>query len=388
MTKKIEIQDLPLWKKLNFSDMPLAFHLDLTERCNLNCKHCYINHPANDLRSKSLELSVVEINSIADQAANMGTMWCLLSGGEPLLRSDFTDIYLSLKKRGFLINLFTNATLINEHHIDLFKNFPPRDLEVTVYGITKETYESVTRVSGSFNAFLRGLNLLLDNKIKVTLKAMVLRSNKQELFEMKRFCEERTSNQFRFDPMLHLRYDRDPLRNKEIIAERLDPQEIVALEMVDKKRFQDMLDSYDNLIFPEVVTYEDCLGIDNKSKSKECQRFGKLFRCGIGRNEYAISFDGHLCLCSTLRSPGLTYNLREGSLQDGLNFLRKKIFDMETESIEILKTCKSCKIVNLCMWCPAMAYLETGNLEGEVPYFCQVAHARAAALEKAEKERS
>lgn len=383
MSKKIEIQELPLWEKLNLNNTPLAFHLDLTERCNLNCKHCYINHPANDLKSKSLELTIEEINSIAYQAADIGTMWCLLSGGEPLLRSDFTEIYLSLKKRGFLINLFTNATLINEHHIELFKSYPPRDLEVTVYGITEETYESVTRIPGSFSAFMRGLNLLLGNDIKVTLKAMVLRSNKHELNEIKKFCEERTSNQFRFDPLLHLRYDSDPLRNMEIINARLSPIEIVALEIEDKKRFQGMLDNFDHLIFPAVITYDDCQGIDNRNNLRECESFCKLFKCGIGKNEYAISYDGQLCLCSTLRAPGMTFDLRVGSLQEGLNFLRRKIGEMDTESVEILKTCKSCNNVNLCMWCPAMAYLETGDLEGVVPYFCEVAHARAAALKKA-----
>ncbi len=163
----------------------------------------------------------------------MGTLWCLISGGEPLLREDFADIYLMLKKKGLLVSVFTNACLVTNKHIALFKKYPPRDIEVTVYGATKETYERVTRLPGSYAAFHRGLNLLLKNGIKVRLKAMALRSNFHELAEMGAFCRQHTKDFFRFDPLLHLRFDGNTDRNAEIIGERLTPEEIVAIEQAD-----------------------------------------------------------------------------------------------------------------------------------------------------------
>ena len=135
---------------------------------------------------------------IADQAVQMGALWCTITGGEPLLRNDFKDIYIGLKRKGLLITVFTNATLIKEDHIELFKKYPPRDIEVTVYGITRETYEAVTRQPGSFQAFTHGLNLLLQNIIKVRLKAMALRSNFKELPQIAQFCRERTKGLFPF----------------------------------------------------------------------------------------------------------------------------------------------------------------------------------------------
>jgi radical SAM protein with 4Fe4S-binding SPASM domain len=383
MTKKIEIQELPIWEKL--ANKPLKFELELTARCNMNCRHCYINLPAKDNLAKSKELNIHEINSIADEAVELGTIWCLITGGEPLLRSDFTDIYMSLKRKGFLITVFTNASLINDRHIQLFKEYPPRDLEVTVYGITQETYEAVTRVPGSFKAYKRGLDLLFSNGIDVTLKAMALRSNQHELKAITEFCENRSKRPFRFDLFLHLRYDRNPLRNEEIKQERLTPEEIVALEMSDKKRLESNLKNYENLIFPEGPSYEERISSQEVKVREEYEYFRKLFRCGIGMSDFAISYEGQLRLCTVLCAPETTFNLRAGSLQKGLESLRTKIRAMNTNSNEILKTCKSCNIVNLCMWCPATAFLETGNLEGEVPYFCAVAHARAAALEKAHK---
>lgn len=381
MMKIIEIQELQAWDKLRGSNTPLSFDIELTARCNNNCRHCYINLPASKKSGTSNELSIPEIERIADQATDLGVLWCCITGGEPLLRSDFDEIYLLLKRKGFLINLFTNACLVNARHIDLFKNYPPRDIEVTVYGVTRETYEAVTRVPGSFKAFKHGLDLLQSNGFYVTLKAMAIKSNQHEWEAITQFCEKRTARPFRFDPFIHLRYDRDPKRNEEIKSERLTPTEIVALEMASEKRSQSMLIGRDTLVMADALSYEECKVCKDVDGCEKFDAFGRLFRCGIGNGEFNISFDGHLRLCSTLSSPGTTFDLRTGQLRQGLEKLRTEIRQLKTNSVAILKTCKSCKIINLCMWCPAVAYLETGDMEGQVDYFCAVAHARAAAIQ-------
>ena len=71
-------------------------------------------------------------------------------------------------------------------------------------------------------------DLLLQAGVKVRLKAMIIRSNMHQLEEIFRFCRERTKDYFRFDPELHLRYDHNPQRNSDILAERLSPEEVVA----------------------------------------------------------------------------------------------------------------------------------------------------------------
>ena len=139
----------------------VSFDLEITARCNNNCRHCYINLPSQDEAARKGEIPLTEIKGMIDQAVSLGALWCLVTGGEPLLREDFFDIYLYLKKKGLLITVFTNATLVNKEHIRFFKKYPPRDIEVSVYGVTSKVYESVTRGKGSFSAFMRGLNLLL-----------------------------------------------------------------------------------------------------------------------------------------------------------------------------------------------------------------------------------
>ena len=122
---KIEIQDFRLWEKKQNRARPLySFDLELTARCNNDCRHCYINLPANDPAAKARELTLAEIESIADQAVEMGALWVLLTGGEPLLRPDFADIYMMLKRKGLLVSVFTNATVIRPQHIELFKISP------------------------------------------------------------------------------------------------------------------------------------------------------------------------------------------------------------------------------------------------------------------------
>ena len=153
-----------LWEKLEARRAPLSFELEVTARCNNDCRHCYINRPAGDREARARELSLPEIEAIAGEAASLGAVWCLITGGEALLREDFFEIYLALKRLGLLVSVFTNACLVTREHLALFTKYPPRDLEVTVYGVTPETYERVTRRPGSFAAFRRGLDLLLQGR--------------------------------------------------------------------------------------------------------------------------------------------------------------------------------------------------------------------------------
>ena len=361
MTETIEIQRLHLWDKMKAKRAPISFDLEITARCNNDCRHCYINLPAGDRKAKVAELSVTEIGEIADQAVKMGALWCLITGGEPLLRPDFPEIYLTLKRKGLLVSVFTNATLITEAHVALFKKYPSRDIEITVYGVTRETYEAVTRRAGSFNRFMNGLNLLLESGVRVRLKAMAIQSNLHEQAAIAAFCRERTKDYYRFDPQLHLRFDGNETRNGEIRAERLAPEQVVALETADETRFNALTENCDTLINDEFTHY----GCDH------------LFHCGAGNGSFSVSYDGQFRLCSSLWAPGTTYDLRTGTLEEAWNDFVPAVRDLRSQRKEFLETCRKCALVNLCLWCPAHTHLETGEMDGTTPYFCQVAHLRA-----------
>jgi radical SAM protein with 4Fe4S-binding SPASM domain len=364
MPTTLEIQKFPLWGKLKGKRTPISFDLEITARCNLDCRHCYINLPAGDPAAQAGELTPDEILRIAGDAGQLGALWCLITGGEPLLRPDFPAIYLGLKRLGLLVSVFTNATLVTEEHARLFRRYPPRDIEVTVYGATRQTYEQVTRQPGSFAAFMDGLNLLLDSGVRVRLKAMALRSNLDEMAEISRFCREHTRDYYRFDAQLHLRYDGNPAHNEEIKTERLTPGQIVALERADEKHFTALLGCKDRLIHPEF----NRIGSDN------------IIHCGAGIGSFNVGSDGTFRLCSSLRAEGTTYDLRSGTLAEAWNEFVPRVRDLRSRKREFLESCRKCALVDLCRWCPGHAHLETGEMDGATPDFCAVAHARASAL--------
>jgi radical SAM protein with 4Fe4S-binding SPASM domain len=359
------LPSLSIWKKFENRRILLSFELEITARCNNDCRHCYINLPAGDRVVRSKEMTLEQIGRIADQAVGLGSLWCLLTGGEPLLREDFSAIYLLLKKKGLLVSVFTNACLIGLEHVDLFKTYPPREIEVTVYGSSEAVYERVTRKAGSYRAFRRGLDRLLENGVPVRLKAMALRSNFHELPEIAAFCRLHTKDYFRFDPQLHLRFDGDHRRNSEIIGERLSPDEIVTLEQGDVERSAALGKNCDHYISPP-TNHQGCR---------------HLFHCGAGNKGFTVSPEGRFRLCSSLWHNECVYDLLRGSLADAWENFVPRIREMTSSHPEFLEKCRLCPIVNLCLWCPAHAYLEHGRLDAWSDYFCKVAHARAAAIQ-------
>ena len=367
MTNISEVQQFPLWDKLKNKRLPLSFELEITARCNMSCRHCYINLQANDAEALADELPAAEILDIASQAADLGAVWCLITGGEPLLRKDFTEIYLGLKRLGLLVSVFTNGALINKNHVKLFKKYPPRDIELTVYGVTPEIYESVTRKAGSFKAFSNALQLLRNADVPFRLKAMAIQSNLHEQQEIAKFCCAWTKDFFRFDPQLHLRFDGDPTRNAEIRAERLAPAQIVALEEADERRITAMRKNCDSLI-------------DQKPTRSSSNL---LLQCGAGLGSFNVGYDGCFRLCSSLWADGTTYDLKAGSLHEAWHDFVPQVRNLRTKSQEFNQKCGKCDLYNLCLWCPANEHLETGELSGVSTYFCEVANERAKSIKKA-----
>ena len=198
------------------------------------------------------------------------------------------------------------------------------------------------------------------------MPAVVLRSNVHELPAIADFCRQRTCDYFRFDTLLSLRHDGDPDRNKKIKKERLSPDEITAVERDDKER--------------------------SGALKKECARLSlhpyvpqagdrHLLYCGAGRNSFSIGYDGRFHLCSSLVHPDCIYDLRQGSLKEAWENVAPKVLALSSDDPDFLTKCHSCSLVNLCLWCPAYAYLETGRLDGWVKEFCDIAKARAKAAQ-------
>src|SRR2546423_2222459 len=182
---------------------PLEAAIEVTRRCPLECLHCYNNLPMGDLDARRREMSKEEHFQLLDELAQMGTFWLLYTGGEIFARKDFLEIYTYAKKKGFLITLFTNGTIITQEIADYLEEWPPFAIEITLYGRTRETYEALTAVSGSYDRCLRRIRLLRERGLPLKLKTVATSVNKHEVLAMKHFAEEELGVEFKTDRQIN-----------------------------------------------------------------------------------------------------------------------------------------------------------------------------------------
>jgi radical SAM protein with 4Fe4S-binding SPASM domain len=333
---------------------PIQGGIDITSRCNLRCAHCYIQGTSP---KEEHELTYDEIRRIFDQIADEGCVWMFITGGEPLLRPDFIDIYRYAKRKGFLITLFTNGTLLTPEIADLLQAEKPFKIEISLYGMTAATYERVTGVPGSFARCLHGIDLLIERKLPLQLKSVALTLNKHEVRDMQQYAEK-LGVDFRFDPMINNRLDGSTMPANV----RLSPPEILELDLADEVRacsWRKLCDSH-----------WQAAGDD------------RLYVCGAGINIFHVTAAGDLAECVIGRQTN--YNLLQGTFHEG--FYEAIPSRVLAQRRTRFSECQSCPMISLCSNCPSWAELECGDPEARVDWLCQVAHLRAAAFKKGWRE--
>lgn len=329
---------------------PLDGSIELTFRCNLRCAHCYVNESCGDRQVKREELTTAEIFRITDEVVDQGCLWMLVTGGEPLLRSDFSSIYLHMKKRGLLVTVFTNGTMITPRIADLFAEWPPLIVEITIYGSTSAVYERVTDIPDSYRRCIRGIELLLDRKVRMHLKTVPMTLNCGDVGNMRSLAASYGLD-FHWDPLVNCRVD----GSRKPAEVRLRPEQIVALECEEPRRS---------------AHYRQEFRAGARAGARE-----ELFTCGAYLHAFHIDPYGNLIPCMLVRWPA--YNLREGSFRQGwYEFFPAMRDRVRTRAI----SCDTCQLNSACDRCVGWAQLETGDPEGEVPFLCNVTQARAHAF--------
>ena len=341
---------LGIFDKISNQRFPIAGSLELTFRCNLRCKHCYVAHGHQGIPGHK-ELDYPEIQRILDEVVDEGCLWFLITGGEPLMRRDFMDIYTYAKRKGLIVSLFTNGTLLTPRIADQLAEWTPFSIELTLYGYTQETYERVTGIPGSHARCMRGIELLLERGLPLKLKSMLMTLNKHDLKEMQSFAD-RLGVEFRFDPIINPGLELHDMP----FPLRLSPREVVQIEREDPSR---------SSAWPK--RYRDTEGLQTKSRL--------LYLCGAGRKAFHIDPYGKLCPCMSARLPN--YDLRSGSFQQGWNNF---LAEFQAQEFDESYECSRCDLRLNCAQCPAMAQLENGDPNSRVAYLCEVAHLRAQAF--------
>ena len=335
--------------------VPLNGTIEVTRRCPLTCLHCYNNLPMTGATPQR-ELDFAEHCRLLDELADAGCLWLLYTGGEIFARRDFLDIYTYARKKGFIITLFTNGTLITERVADYLAQWRPFAIEITLYGLTRETYERLTGIPGSFDKCMRGIRLLLERGLPLALKTVAVSTNRHEIPGMQRFAQQELGVTFKFDSMINPRVD----CSQSPLDVRLAPEECVALDLADPRRSDEWIEFAGNV----------------RRAVESMPPQDTVYQCGGGVTSFAIDPYGRLSIC--VLSEAHKYDIRSGSFREGwqgfLHHQRVKPITRPTK-------CVRCALRAVCGMCPANGELENGDPEAPVDWLCQTAHLRAMALD-------
>lgn len=326
--------------------VPLHATLALTHRCNFRCVHCYVLPNA---RPPVTELSTEDWLALAQEAADAGCFSILLTGGEPLLREDFADLYLGIRKMGVHVMLFSNASRMNERIIDTLLAAPPRLIEVTVYGATPETYQRVTGRPEGYEEAMRGISLLREAGLPVRLKTVLMRDTVQD-FESLRAMADRDDLPLRYDAMIQPRFPGDTA----VESLRVPAAQVAELE---------------SRLIPELA------GQWKKQQERQARQVDasatSLYACAAGAISFYVSAEGMVQPCVSAVRYGVRYE--RGGL---LSAFRKGRQAVRSIPAPVPYECAACGDRVFCGSCPPIAELDCGVETGKCAYACALAHER------------
>jgi radical SAM protein with 4Fe4S-binding SPASM domain len=227
-------------------------------------------------------------------------------------------------------------------------------VEVSLYGMTRETYEKVTRVVGSFDKCLAGIRRLAARGVPFKLKTMVLATNRHELDAMRAFAAG-LGVEFRHDSLLNARVDCGANRNPEL---QVTAEQAVRADLSD-----------DAARRRHAASFAEALGADAPPPGDE------VYTCGAGQIGFTVDPYGRLQLCQLSRRS--SFDLRTDGFARGW---REFLPALRARTWQTGSVCRDCRLRPVCGSCPGAAELEHGDIEAAVAAFCEITHRRAHEL--------
>ncbi len=335
-------QKLAFYKRLrnavSVGRIPINGTVEFTSRCNFRCVQCY-----NDISgSRNGELSTSKWKELLDQITDAGTLFLVITGGEPLLRKDFSELYEYAIRKGLITTCFTNGSLITQEIATLFKTLPPTNVEISMYGASEDVYKKVTGRSGMYERLLEGIQMLKENDISIILKTVLLKTNIHELPKIQEFAKK-NDIYHRFDAAIVPRLDGDMAPSDE----RLDEEEIVNWYLSTNKLRNEWKKLYES--------------------TKDIPATDRLYTCGAAVNSFHINAQGWLNPC--VMSDDSRFSLVNDSFEKGWKEKLPEIFE---KRIAADSPCSGCTNHIFCNYCPATFRLETGSEQKAPSFFCKI----------------
>lgn len=328
--------------------IPVSGIFELTPRCNLKCRMCYVRLTPEEMAPLGQERTAEQWLELARQARDSGMVFLLLTGGEPMLRHDFCELYEALAQMGLSISINTNGTLLGPAIRQLWHRLPPAQVNITLYGTEREDYEALCGNPHAFDAVVEALDWLRDEGILVHLNTTVVPTNYHKWEQLEAFARQRS---------LDLRmtaYCFPPTRRDKSCFQRLEPEEAGALLVRDtlyREGPEGILRKARDLDTPLPRTCE----LDN----------GEPISCLAGRSQLWVTWKGDMTPCAMLTEP-VTHPFRDGFAQAW-----EELKDL-CRPIRLCPDCVDCEDRKSCMNCAAVTFAETGSFSGKPEYMCRL----------------
>ncbi len=330
--------------------LPISGSLELLPLCNMNCDMCYVRLSREEMERTGQMHGAGEWLSVAKQMKDAGVIFLLLTGGEPLLHPDFKEIYLGLKKMGFVLTVNTNGTLIDEDWAMFFAQNKPRKINISLYGSNSDTYKNLCHYDG-YEKTVNAIRLLRSHDVHVRMNATIAKKNMDDVEDLIRLSQE-------LDALINVDSYLQPSvreREKEFdLQSRMTPEEAAQINFTADKLtmspegFRTMLES--KVQYAENFSEKDYVSTE--------------MSCLAGKCSFTINWQGEMRPCVIMGQPGIS--VFEHSFEEAWKFLTE-----ETKNIHISEKCGRCRYRTFCHICAASALYETGSFNGVPEYLCR-----------------
>lgn len=166
------------------SRIPIIGNFELTRKCPLNCVICY------NERKQKRELSTNEILNLLDQIADAGCIHINFTGGDPLTRVDFPDIYKHAIELGMFPSLESELVYLTDDVKRILCEYPPHILSVSLYAADDDVFRIVTRTKFSADRVFSHVKELSAAGIPIRARTPLTKLNIGQAGKIARFCRE------------------------------------------------------------------------------------------------------------------------------------------------------------------------------------------------------
>jgi AdoMet-dependent heme synthase len=378
---------------------------EVTKGCNLRCIHCRAT--ATELSSPT-DLPTRTALNIIDQIAAAANPILVLSGGEPLYRSDIFQLARYATDKGLRVALATNGTLVTKDVARMIVDSGVRRVSISLDGADPLTHDSFRGIPGAFEAAVRGLQNLKALGMSVQINMTIARHNAHQLPDVLQLARNLGADALHtfllvpvgcgvdiaaeqmvppeeYERMLNWFYDQSLVGGIELkatcaphyfrvarqrrAADRRAAEQLASIAPVQTPKVPDR-----SSIGPTDMTMPGSTGIAVKPQGigqpvghpgghpSDLNAMTK--GCLAGTGVCFISHEGEVYPCGYL--PVIAGDLRKQTFAD--IWENSKVFHELRDTSGLKGKCGCCEFRNVCMGCRARAYAATGDFMDEEPF--------------------